>query len=188
MENNLKGEAQMGNENMAFENKRQVYHYEPAIPPEEAIPKQYFAGFWIRFLAYIIDLIAITAISGIIVNPIFRVMDLSMDTSFFTTYWILTTVVFLIYFILMTKFFGQTLGKMLFGLRVVNLDRTKLTWLTVLFREGAMRFVLKTIWPLYVVCAFTPNKQGFADLLESTSVVHVGYLELDEKWTNGAKK
>lgn len=43
-----------------------------------------------------------------------------------------------------------------------------------------MRFVLKTIWPLYVVCAFTPNKQGIADFFESTSVVHMGYLELDE--------
>ncbi|NVS34800.1 RDD family protein, partial [Listeria monocytogenes] len=37
-------------------------------------------------------------------------------------------------------------------------------------------------------CAFTPNKQGIADFFESTSVVHMGYLELDEKWANGAKK
>lgn len=188
MENNVRGEAQMANENVAFENKRQVYHYEPPIQKEEAIPKQYFAGFWIRFLAYLVDLVVIAALKGIIINPIFRVSGMGMDDSFFTFYWGMTTIIFLAYFILLTKFFGQTLGKMLFGLRVAKLDGGKLTWLTVLFREGAMRFVLKTIWPLYVVCAFTPNKQGISDFFESTSVVHTGYLELDEKWVNGAKK
>lgn len=188
MENNVRGEAQMSNENVALENKRQVYHYEPPIKQEDAIPKQYFAGFWVRFLAYLVDLVAIAALKGIIVNPIFRVAGINMENSFFSGYWIMVTVLFLAYFILLTKFFEQTLGKMLFGLRVVKLDGEKLTWLTVLFREGAVRFVLKTVWPLYVVCAFTPNKQGIADFFESTSVVHVGYLELDEKWKNGAKK
>lgn len=188
MENNVRGEAHMANENVTFESKRQVYHYEPSIPKEEAIPKQYFAGFWIRFLAYLVDLVAIAALKGIIVNPIFRVSGMGMDDGFFTFYWSITTIIFLAYFILLTRFFGQTLGKMLFGLRVVKLDGGKLTWLTVLFREGAMSFVLKTIWPLYVICAFTPNKQGIADFFESTSVVHMGYLELDEKWADGAKK
>lgn len=178
----------MTEENIAFQSKRQVYHYEPKIVPEDAIPKQYFAGFWIRFLAYLVDLIGIMAITGILVNPIFRVTGISMDKSFFTVYWIAITVVFLAYFVLLTKFFGQTLGKMLFGLRVIKLNGEKLSWLTVLFREGVMRFVLKTVWPLYLVCAFTPSKQGIADFLESTSVVHNGYLELDDKWMNGAKK
>lgn len=45
MENNVRGEAHMANENVTFESKRQVYHYEPPIQKEEAIPKQYFAGF-----------------------------------------------------------------------------------------------------------------------------------------------
>lgn len=178
----------MTHENVAFESKRQVYHYEPPIPKTEAIPKQYFAGFWIRFLAYLVDLIAIAALKGILINPILRIAGIGMDNSFFTFYWVITTIIFLTYFVLLTKFFGQTLGKMLFGLRVIKLNGKKLTWLNVLFREGAMRFVLKTVWPLYVVCAFTPNKQGIADFFETTSVVHMGYLELDEKWVYGAKK
>lgn len=37
MENNVRGEAHMANENVTFESKRQVYHYEPPIPKEEAI-------------------------------------------------------------------------------------------------------------------------------------------------------
>lgn len=188
MESNGGGEQSMTEEHIAFQNKRQVYHYEPKTLPEDTIPKQYFAGFWIRFLAYLVDLVTILAITGILVNPIFRVAGISMDKSFFSIYWIGTTLVFLTYFVLLTKFFGQTLGKMLFGLRVIKLNGEKLSWLTVLFREGAIRFILKTVWPLYLVCAFTPNKQGIADFLESTSVVHSGYLELDDKWSNGAKK
>lgn len=101
----------MANENVAFESKRQVYHYEPPIQKEEAIPKQYFAGFWIRFLAYLVDLVVIAALKGIIINPIFRVSGMGMDDSFFTFYWGMTTIIFLAYFILLTKFSDKRLEK-----------------------------------------------------------------------------
>ncbi|EUJ44068.1 RDD domain membrane protein [Listeria riparia FSL S10-1204] len=71
---------------------------------------------------------------------------------------------------------------MIFGIRVISLKNDRLTWPTVIFREGALRFVTYIVWGLYIICAFTPKKQGIADLLESTAVVHEGYLKLDGKW------
>ncbi|WP_246438605.1 RDD family protein [Listeria portnoyi] len=160
--------------------ERPVFKYEPPNDEKNGFPSQYYAGFWIRFMAYMIDLLVTTAISGILISPVFRLADWNMDGSFFAIYGALLTLVFLAYFIVMTKFWGQTLGKMIFGIRVVSLKTEKLTWGTVLFREGALRFVTSVVWILYLVCAFTPKKQGIADLLESTAVVHEGYLALDK--------
>ncbi|MBC1500237.1 RDD family protein [Listeria weihenstephanensis] len=162
--------------------ERPVFKYEPPKDEKMGFPAQYYAGFWIRFMAYLVDLLVTTAVSGILISPIFRLADWNMDRSFFAIYGALLTLVFLAYFIVMTKFWGQTLGKMIFGIRVVSLKNEKLTWPNVLFREGALRFVTSVVWGLYLVCAFTPKKQGIADLLEGTAVVHEGYLKLDKDW------
>ncbi|MBC1473725.1 RDD family protein [Listeria grandensis] len=162
--------------------ERPVFKYEPPKEAQGGFPTQYYAGFWIRFMAYLVDLLVTTAISGILISPVFRLADWNMDGSFFAMYGALVMLTFLAYFIVMTKFWSQTLGKMIFGIRVVSLKKEALTWGTVLFREGALRFVTSVVWGLYVVCAFTPKKQGIADLLENTAVVHEGYLKLDKEW------
>ncbi len=162
------------------EKERQIFHYEAPSSPFQNIPKPYFAGFWIRFFAYIMDLIVIAALNGIIINPILRILQFDFSGGLFSLVGFVKTILFLLYFILMTKFFAQTLGKMVFGLKVIREDGEKLTWLNVLFREGALRFVQKNILPLYLVVAFTPHKQGIADLMEQTAVVHENLMALSE--------
>src|SRR5690606_40751242 len=67
--------------------------------------------------------------------------DWSSDvcSSDLTPYGVATGIVFYLYFILLTKFFGQTLGKMVFGLKVIPIEGDKLTWGTIIFREGIGR-------------------------------------------------
>lgn len=162
-----------------------VFYYRQAaaekMPASEAIPKPYFAGFWIRFFAYIIDLIAAGSIQVILLTPLFTGVGLPKHSSLFSLYGLASALLFLAYFIVFTKLGGQTLGKMLLGIKVIRLDRKPLTFSNVLFREGLLRYLQKVILPLYLVVAFTPQKQGIADLLENTTVVHVGYLELETK-------
>ncbi|MEI5905461.1 RDD family protein [Bacillus spongiae] len=152
-------------------------------PPEERIEEQIeilkkhetfvYAGFWMRLWAYVIDLIVIWSINGLVIYPIFRLFNLSLDnTSFFSAITITTTITFYAYFVLMTKFFQQTLGKIIFGLKVETIERNKLDWATVLFREVFGRYLSVTIWLLYIVIAFTKRKQGVHDLLADTTVVH----------------
>jgi uncharacterized RDD family membrane protein YckC len=132
-----------------------------------------FAGFWMRFWAYLLDLLVIGSIDRIIINPIFRAIGLDLHSGdFFAPITIATAITFYGYFVLMTKFFGQTLGKMVFGLRVVPLQGEKLTWSTVLFREWIGRFISAFIVILYVLVAFLPKKQGLHDLFADTTVVH----------------
>ena len=129
-----------------------------------------YAGFWMRFWAYLLDLLVIGSINGIVVYPIFRALDLSLNkASMFAPVSIVTAIIFYAYFVLMTKFFGQTLGKMVFGLKVISLQDQKLSWSAIMFREWIGRFISGTIIILYVVVGFLPKKQGIHDLFADTT-------------------
>ena len=84
---------------------------------------------------------------------------------------IATGIVYYVYFVLMTKFFSQTVGKMIFGLKVVALKEEKMTWGTLIFRECIGRFISKTTVIGYLLVGFLPQKQGLHDLFADTSVV-----------------
>lgn len=79
----------------------------------------------------------------------------------------------------MTRFFRQTLGKMIFGIEVISAKGDRLTWGQLFFREGVGRFlhqapILGNLTLLaYIVVACTPKKQGVHDLFAETYVVHV---------------
>jgi uncharacterized RDD family membrane protein YckC len=129
-------------------------------------------GFWMRFWAYLLDLIVISSIGRLIVYPVFRALDLSLvKDDMFAPISILSAIIFYGYFVLMTKYTGQTLGKMAFGLKVIELDGKPLKWSTVLFRELIGRFISASILILYVVVAFTNKKQGIHDLFADTTVI-----------------
>ncbi|MGP7818439.1 RDD family protein [Niallia sp. 01092] len=133
-----------------------------------------YAGFWMRFWAYLADLLIIGSLNRILIYPIFRWMDIPLhEGGIFSTVNISTAVVFYLYFVLMTKFLKQTLGKMIFGLKVIPLKKEHLSWDTVLFREWIGRFISASIFILYVLVAFLPKKQGLHDLFADTAVVHV---------------
>ncbi|TYS19755.1 RDD family protein [Rossellomorea vietnamensis] len=129
-------------------------------------------GFWMRFWAYLLDLIVISSIGRLIVYPIFRALDLSlMKDDMFAPISILSAIIFYGYFVLMTRYFGQTLGKMAFGLKVIELDGKTLQWSTILFRELIGRFISASFFVLYIVVAFTNKKQGIHDLFADTTVI-----------------
>ena len=144
---------------------------EPVRPPD-SIPAHQRAGFWMRFWAYLIDLIVIGSLSRLFINPIFRLLDISMaDTGFLSPYVIVDSIVFFGYFVLTTKFLTQTLGKMIMGLRVVTLNGEPLDWKTLIFREWIGRYISAVMMLGYIVIAFNPKKQGFHDMFSDTVVV-----------------
>ncbi|QPA33251.1 RDD family protein [Thermaerobacillus caldiproteolyticus] len=145
---------------------------EEVLPPTTVTNR--YAGFWMRFWAYLLDLLVVGSINRLIVYPLFRFFDLSVDqTSMFAPITITTTVVFYAYFVLMTKYFQQTLGKMVFGLKVIDINHQSLTWSTVLFREVVGKFISKTILFIgFLFVAFSEKKKGLHDQIADTIVVH----------------
>lgn len=147
-------------------------------PVDHASPptNERYAGFWMRFWAYLVDLMVVASISGIISSTISLVSDGPITIGFWTLNAIVSSLVFYLYFLLMTKQFQQTLGKMIFGLKVIRSDRQPLQWQDLLFREVVMRFIYKAFLilnVLYLVVAFNHEKQGLHDIVGNTRVIHV---------------
>ncbi|RTR29597.1 RDD family protein [Robertmurraya yapensis] len=153
-----------------FEQERSMEETHLQLSQQENLK---FAGFWMRFWAYLLDLVVIGSINRLLINPAFRALDIDLNAfSIFAPVTIATAITFYAYFVLMTKYFGQTLGKMVFGLKVVPLKGNKLSWGTILFREWIGRFISTTVWISYAIVAFLPKKQGLHDLFSDTSVIH----------------
>lgn len=133
-----------------------------------------YAGFWMRFWAYLLDLIVVGSIERLIIKPLFRFLEIPLaEFNMFAPISIASAIIFYLYFVLMTKYFNQTLGKMVFGLKVIDLKNDNLSWGTILFREWIGRFISTTVVIGYIIIAFLPKKQGLHDLFTETSVVHV---------------
>ncbi|RYG71755.1 RDD family protein [Lentibacillus lipolyticus] len=133
-----------------------------------------YAGFWMRFWAYLADLVIVFSLNGILLSPFKFVSGWEMDVGFWTVTGIAGAIVFYLYFLLMTKFYGKTLGKMIFGLRVIREDQKPLKWSDLLVREVIGRFIYRVFWfmsLLYLFVAFTDQKQGIHDMFADTRVV-----------------
>ncbi len=155
-----------------------------SVDKVEKIDSVRYAGFWMRLWAFLFDLLLVSAINGAIVGT--WLPFIQGDSSMMEMIWSVVVIpsflyatLFFLYFSLMTRYFSQTLGKMIFGIKVVQKDGKRLTWSTIIFREGVGRFLHQAPLPanfnliMYVVIACTPKKQGVHDLIAETYVVHI---------------
>src|SRR5699024_6133156 len=84
----------------------------------------------------------------------------------------LDALIFYIYFVLMTKFFKQTIGKMIWNIRGERLDRQPLSWSDVLLREWIGRIISGVMFNLqYLVTLFTDKHRGIHDFFANTVVI-----------------
>ncbi len=115
-----------------------------------------FAGFWIRVLASIVDALVMGIPMAILlgVPPVQWLAGLMYGV------------------LLLTYWNGQTVGKYVCGIRVVDLYGQQLTFGRALGREVSK--ILSAILCIgYIMAAFTERKQGLHDMIASTYVVHV---------------
>lgn len=154
--------------------KEETYDHSETIDKKTVLDYSHLlAGFWIRFWAYLVDLLVIGSVNRIVIYPLFELLDISTrKTYIFSPIAITMAITFFAYFVLFTKLKNQTLGKMIFGLKVVSIKEERITWGTVIFRELIGRYISKLIWIGYIIVAFTPKKQGLHDLFADTQVIH----------------
>ena len=168
---NLLGIENHHHESIVSEEENEQFRFHQ----QEVIREQYeekTAGFWMRFWAFIIDSLFVTAIIGIVINPIFYVMDWDLrGVSWYAPISIISAVVYYTYFVVMTHYFKQTVGKMIFGLKVVSVTNTQLNFTTVLFREWIGRIISNTILPLYLLVVVFEKNQALHDYFADTKVI-----------------
>jgi len=146
------------------------------------------AGFWIRLLAFAIDLGVIACLNGILWESILPVgikqlfiYDIIQTNALFLG------ITGLAYFVLMTYYFQQTLGKMIAGIQVIQRSGEPLGWTTIIFRElvGRSLSQLMGLNLGYLFCWFNGDRRCLHDFLSDTWVVHVnpqshpGYIAVD---------
>lgn len=161
-------------------------HFEENSPESNynLFPDYFYAGFWIRMWAFIIDLICISCITNGSLNLFYRLLNKEPQGSILSFYGLASLIIYLAYFSLLTKLnHGQTIGKMFFGIRVVSLVESELSWTTVLMRETVCRFILKTFPGIigYLPSAFSKRKQHLGDYFCETSVVTLNVIKAFNK-------
>ena len=159
----------------------------PARPPATVIDVGRPGGFWIRFVAFLIDGL-ILSVAGIVIVGffvVFAVLEVDGDDASDTSPALAAGVGLMILSLLLVGWLyealmtssagGATLGKMAVGLRIVRADGAPLS-----FGRATGRHFLKTlITPLvplfigYLLAAFTQRKQALHDFLAETLVIKV---------------
>ncbi|MEC2071750.1 RDD family protein [Alkalihalophilus marmarensis] len=139
--------------------------------------ERHYAGFWMRFWAFSLDALMLLSLRWLLIGPILNLTDLRYALGgmygFFDL--VVSAVFFFAYFALMTKFYGATIGKMVFGLRVVSKEGDLLSWREVIFREGVGRVLHQSfalLYILYITVAFTSTKQGLHDMIADSYVIY----------------
>lgn len=144
-----------------------------------------YGGFWRRAMAFSIDMVILNFISlilffigilalhaGFVSRPP-RISFAEMTGSFVIPYYIVTLLVNMLYFTYFHGIAGQTPGKMIFGLKVVQTTEEKMTpgiaflrW--VGYIVSGLFLYLGFIW-----IAFDGKKQGWHDKIAGTIVIQV---------------
>ncbi len=149
----------------------------PDQPPPGPAPSLQYAGFWIRFASYLIDVIPIGIIGGVVNVATGTGYSCRVDanscasgTSYIGSW--LGFVVLGFYWVLTWSLLGGSLGQKALGMSVVNaldgerIDIGKAVIRWVGFVISAIPFALGLIW-----AAFDPRKQGWHDRIAGTYVV-----------------
>jgi uncharacterized RDD family membrane protein YckC len=137
------------------------------------MPGWHYAGFWVRFLAFVLDGIVLGIISAALLplsGPQFTVTGNEVQVH--ATANALGTLVGLVYFIGFWAWRGQTVGMMPFNIQVVSVTDGK----KIDVVRGLLRYVgvIISVIPLFlglIWAAFDPRKQGWHDKIASTVVI-----------------
>ncbi len=138
------------------------------------MPGWHYAGFWVRFLAILIDAIVIGVLSAALI-PITGAQLTTTTNGVVTVNYAAnaySTLIGLVYFVGFWAWRGQTVGMMPFNMQVVGVaDGKKIDVVRGLLRYvgyilSAIPLLLGFIW-----AAFDARKQGWHDKIASTVVI-----------------
>ena len=143
------------------------------------LSKNFYAGFWTRFVAYLIDMIVIYAISSLLNTISFGLLNKVLDFPILGEESLSYVIVMFTYFISMTYFFSQTLGKMIMKIKIETNRGDKLSFADVVYRElvGRLLTIFLAYLP-YLAVAFTNKKKGLHDFIADTVVVKEDFSKL----------
>ena len=143
------------------------------------LSKNFYAGFWTRVVAFLIDLIVVYATASLLNTLSFGLLNKQIDFPILGEESLSYVIVVFTYFIAMTYFFSQTLGKMIMKIKVETNKGDKLSFTDVIYRELVGRLLTIFLANLpYLAIAFTNKKKGLHDFIADTVVVKEDFSRL----------
>jgi len=138
------------------------------------------AGFWIRFVAYLIDSLILGAVqfgiglalgfAGGAMSGVGGEDGLAMTM----VTWLCGMVIGITYAVFFTGYNGQTPGKMALRVQVVRTDGTPMTYGRAFLREVVGKFISALILGIgYIMAGFDRNKQSLHDRIAGTYVIRL---------------
>ena len=123
-------------------------------------------GFWLRFLATWMDCLFIYAVLKIFFYSLLYMHPFYFPFNF--TF----ILVGIVYSTILISFKGQTIGKYLLGIKVLNYDGTKLSLLKSILRESILKIISGVVFFLgFFWIGFSKNKKGWHDYLCKSRVL-----------------
>ena len=156
-------------------------------PPTVQTQPVTYAGFWKRFIAYIIDQLIMSVVCFVVFIPVLGLLglgalaDVQLDESLGFLFALISayaTAIFLIiiaewlYFALMESKKGATLGKMALSVKVTDMNGNQIS-----FAKATGRYFGKIVSGLilyigFIMAGFTQQKQALHDIMAGTLVVN----------------
>ncbi len=152
-----------------------------------------YAGFWLRFVAYIIDYIIIYVVQSFIFIPILGIFGISFASQMNNmegmseaeamgmvasmmamagTTALLSAIIAILYWTFMeSSKFQATVGKLVLGLQVTDVNGAKLDFVKALIRNVSKIISGMILFIGYIMAGFTEKKQGLHDIIAGTLVV-----------------
>jgi uncharacterized RDD family membrane protein YckC len=147
----------------------------PAPPMVSPAVQTEYVGFWVRFVAFIIDSIIVGGIYSLFYFLLYAVVFADLYTPLLSVFWFpIPWLLPYLYYWLFIGLRGQTLGKMAVGIKVVNAKGEKPGLGLAALREILGKLISSIVIYLgYLWIAFDNEKQGWHDKIASTHVVRV---------------
>jgi uncharacterized RDD family membrane protein YckC len=128
------------------------------------------AGFWLRFVALVVDSALMMILLGVMMIGAVGVSEDLVAPA----YWLWVLISFLYWPVLESTALRGTVGKMLLGLVVADIDGGKLPFLRSLLRNLAKIISAIPFYIGFLLAAFTDRKQALHDLITKAVVLRQG--------------
>lgn len=151
-----------------------------------------YAGFWLRFVAVIIDGILLGAIQFVAIMPILGIMGIGMSSelqnmdsssepsmAFVSQMMAMAGVTQLVFLVIQTLYYSlmesskyqASIGKIVLGLKVTDVNGAPVDFTKALVRNLCKIISSMILLIGYLMAAFTEKKQALHDMIASTLVV-----------------
>lgn len=149
-----------------------------------------YAGFWLRFVAVIIDGLLLGAVQFIAIMPILGIMGIGLPTdiqnldssdgiNMVSQMMAMAGVAQVVFLVIQTLYFSlmesskyqASIGKIVLGLKVTDVNGSPLDFTKALVRNLCKIISSMILLIGYLMAAFTEKKQALHDMIASTLVV-----------------